>query len=282
MRRQHLQPHGSDVVLPQRWGIRNEEGTLIGAECSGAILTCNTHKEDKRRNQGGALRHFVPCNVTGLKIEQCIREDKYLDGHLDCENRADEEVFKVNVGNSSSPLLDLENILVPCNNNTGFECSGQCLDLLRWCNPMFTNNNCDELKGTTATEKTTDPQMCRNQSFWEQKYCPGYRNYRCTGDTPGQCGLFEINPCIDGSNKIQGSDCGDDVLCKGSDESIWWKDLSVCMEDQYRCDGIVHCKEGEDEANCTQEAEVKCNNKGGGYNCHKAYRQPVDDVRRMI
>ena len=30
------------------------------------------------------------------------------------------------------------------------------------------------------------------------------------------------------------------MLCKGSDESIWWKDLSVCMEDQggITCEAI--------------------------------------------
>ena len=101
-------------------GILNfTEGTRIGAECSGTVMKldepcnqkCNDHGEDPNRNAFGVLRSYVACNVTNLPITQCIREDKYMDGHLDCRNRADEEIFQTSIGNTSSLLLDLEHIL---------------------------------------------------------------------------------------------------------------------------------------------------------------------------
>merc|ERR1712016_263043 len=104
------------------FGEKDEEGRLIGAECiNGTALNltepckgkCNFYEEDEYRNFG-VLRSHVPCNVTNMNITQCIPEHEMRDGKFDCENRADEEPFETGFGNSSSLLLDLENILTPC------------------------------------------------------------------------------------------------------------------------------------------------------------------------
>ena len=87
-------------------GEEDKEGRMIGAECSGTALkleqscngTCNDHEQDPGRNWEGVLRSFVPCNVNNLKTTQCIREDKYSDGDVDCRNRADEEIFQTEKG----------------------------------------------------------------------------------------------------------------------------------------------------------------------------------------
>ena len=57
--------------------------------------------------------------------------------------------------------------------------------------------------------------------------------------------------------------------------------LNVCIEDQYRCDGIVHCKEWEDEVGCPQRATERCGhgfyenrNWVSGYHCRMHYNQP--------
>ena len=89
-----------------------------GADCTGTALnltqacneTCNYYEEDEDRNQEGLLRSYVPCNATNLTISQCIPETEERDGVFDCRNRGDEEAFR----NSSSLLLDLDNILTPC------------------------------------------------------------------------------------------------------------------------------------------------------------------------
>ena len=185
--------------------LPDEEGRKIGVDCiDGKALNltepcrrkCNYYAEDEG-NYGGVLRSHVPCNVTNMNTTQCIPEGEMRDGKFQCKNRADEEPFATGIGNSSSLLLDLDNILKPCTDQRGmdgFTCSGylhygeHCLPLSLWCNPNFPYT-CDELADKTATEKTTDHQMCSNQTFWEGKGCNccyygGYM-YRCTGDTPG-------------------------------------------------------------------------------------------------
>ena len=259
-----------------------EGGKRIGAECTGRELNlteacdqkCNFYEEDKWRTAGGVQRSFMPCNATDVKITECVQEDKMRDGKYDCKNRADEEAF----GNSSLLLLDLENILIPCRQEgkQGFKCSGDgvpenCLRMVHWCQPDPTHT-CNELKGTTATGKTIDPQLCSNQSFWEHKKCTYYGWYRCTGDTPGQCGHIKIKDfaCKDGSSEIeppQGGDCGDDLMCRAI--KGFWESLNVCIKDQYKCDGVAHCHGEEDEANCIQNATEKCDS-----DCDKAHRAP--------
>ena len=104
----------------------DEEGRRIGAECiDGTALNlteackgrCNFYEKDEYRNLKGVLRSHVPCNVTNRNITQCIPEGEMRDGKFDCENRADEEPFETGFGDSSSLLLDLENILTPCTDN---------------------------------------------------------------------------------------------------------------------------------------------------------------------
>ena len=281
---------------------------IIGAECTGRELNltqacdqkCNYYPNDTDRNRDGILRSHMPCDAPPMEITECLQEDKMMDGKYDCRNRADEEAFQTGVGNTSSLLLDLEQILIPCivtflngDQDQGFKCSNaptsNCLRVPWWCNPRRVHS-CNELKGTTATGKTIDPQLCSNQSFWDQRSCgsdTSDTNFkRCTGDAPGRCGsvLFE-NDCMDGSDAIelaQGGNCGDDLRCRARgpirfDYSIW-KNKSVCIEDQYKCDGVIHCRGGEDEVNCTLTATEKCECKNGYcfYNtqCDKAYKGP--------
>ena len=194
------------------YGEEDKEGRRIGAECNGTALKleepcnerCNNHEKDLNRNFNGLVRSYRACNI---KTTQCIREDKYLDGDVDCRNRADEEIFQTSIGNTSSLLLDLEQILRSCKTfrgQQGFNCTessteglnewemvdfgeSNCLALDMWCDHNSIVHKCTELTDKTATGKTTDPQFCGNQTFWEQRSCNhGYRYHsqRCNGDTP--------------------------------------------------------------------------------------------------
>ena len=237
------------------------------------------------------------CNATDLKISQCIREDKHLDGKLDCRNRADENIFQTHFENSSSLLLDLENILIPCNDakkpgfrdHKGFKCSdvnrsfknNNCISLDDWCNPYEDVLTCDELKGKSATGKTNDPQVCRNQTFWEQRICNFENRYRCTGETPGQCAVdWRGQNCLDGSSEIkpaEGGDCGGELMCTARGGR--WFGLKVCIKDQFTCDEVIHCRGEEDETNCSQQlinsttlnTMIRC----WGRRCEKFYKPPA-------
>ncbi len=154
----------------QYWeGERDDNGQNIGADCSGKPLnltqacnqTCNYYKDDKYRGQ----RSFVACNTTELNITQCIPETDLRNGKFDCRNRADELPFLTGIGNSSSLLLDLDDILTPCtyeDGYQGFRCSAApsgCLRLDNWCDPSWKVYTCDELRDRTATETTIDYQL---------------------------------------------------------------------------------------------------------------------------
>jgi len=130
-----------------RWntwfGEEDNEGRRIGAECNGTALKleepcnekCNDYEEDPYRNSRGLVRSYRACNVKNITITQCIREDKYLDGDLDCGNRADEEIFQTSIKDTSLLLLDLGQILRPCkdsNGHQGFNCSGSSKVDLDW------------------------------------------------------------------------------------------------------------------------------------------------------
>ena len=283
-----------DNYWPGEW----EGDYKIGAECSGRALNlteacdqkCNFYEEDEKRNANGFPRGFMPCATNHMNITECVQEDKMRDGKYDCRNRADEEAFQTHIGNSSSLLLDLEKILIPCKDSDGeqgFKCSGaymdspldvseNCLSIYAWCNPTgpFT---CKELQGTTATGKTIDHQLCSNQSFWERKTCylDDYR--RCTGAKPGQCGdIYENTWCTDGSSEIEPSgDCGDDLMCRAR-EGVWMK-RKVCIKDQYKCDRVLHCEGKKDEANCNEAAKEWSSKWCGKWcpYCDKAYKAPA-------
>ena len=45
-----------------------------------------------------------------MNVTQCIPEPSVTDGKFHCKNRADEMPFKYNIGNSLSPLIDLDNV----------------------------------------------------------------------------------------------------------------------------------------------------------------------------
>ena len=278
---------GEEVEDKGTWSGEMEGGKRTGAECTGRALNlkktcnrkCNFYKEDEDRNFDGLLRGYVPCNASHVTITECVQEDKMRDGRYDCRNRADEEAFQTHIGNSSSLLLDIEKILIPCNDSNGvqgFKCleanvKEDCLRMYDWCRP-YPTHTCNELKGTTATGKTIDPQLCSNQSFWDQKTCNWDTSHRCTGGTPGQCGDgMYTKSCKDGSSDIKPAkdgDCGGDLMC-----TAWggkWKNLTVCIKDQYKCDGVVHCEKEEDEANCNQTATKKCWHE----KCDQAFKGP--------
>ena len=135
-------------------GDEDEEGRTIGADCTGTALnltqacnqTCNYYEDDQFRNFVGVHRSYVACNVTGLKTTQCIPEGEQRDGVFNCRNRGDEEAFLTGIGNSSSLLLDLDNILTNCttdHGDQGFHCSGytedpnNCLSLDGWCSSSW-------------------------------------------------------------------------------------------------------------------------------------------------
>ena len=284
---------GRGPLVEGTWyGQNNKERRLVGAECNGTALrleqacnqTCNKYEDDWARNYRNVMRSYLPCKTNKMKIEQCIREDQHKDGKLNCHNRADEDVFQTGIGNTSSLLLDLDRILIPCKNSggyQGFKCSGSkrvdvkfgesqsnCLQVLHWCSQVHT---CDELLGTTATGKTNDPQLCRNQSFWEQKSCG--RHSRCTGETSGQCVITDRDVCFDGSSEIklaQGGDCGEDLKCRALGGK--YAGETICLKDRYKCDQVANCKGWEDETNCTEKATSECWHSG----CDQFYRLAPD------
>ena len=150
--------------------------------------------------------------------------------------------------------------------------------LYDWCNLYDVAHTCTELAGTTATGKTTDSQVCRNQTFWERRSCNWDYLHRCTGHTPGQC-VGEYVKCLDGSSEIKEAQYGhcdrEEVMCNARSLKRW--DQNVCVKDQYKCDGVVHCQGNEDEAKCTEVTNSSCENKwvtGEGFDgdCDKAYK----------
>ena len=259
--------------------ITDEYGWEIAVQCNGTALNltqpcnqkCNFYPDDEFRNKNhghGAIRSHVPCKSDHMNVTQCIPEPSVSDGRCDCKNRADESPFKYNIGNSSSPLIDLDNVLKPC--GKGFKCSGGCQRMVYWCDPSRVYS-CEELAGKTTTGETFGPVMCRNQTFWEPLSCGREDFYRCTGDKPGQC-VRKDDKCLDGSSEIkpaQGGDCGKDLKCKGRRHS-WWEGLDVCIEEQYRCYGIDQCNEKEDEIGCNNDPTY-CYYE----NCDKYYKAPM-------
>lgn len=263
-------------------GEKDKKGRRIGAECNGTALKlekpcngkCNDHQEDRFRNFLGLVRSYRACKVKNISTTQCIREDKYLDGDLECRNRADEEIFQTSIGDTSLVLLDLEQILRPCKDSRGgqgFNCSGSskvdsgnsnCLRLYHWCQHNYIPRNCTELAGTTATGRSTDSTLCSNQTFWEHRSCNfDHKIYhRCTGDTPGQC-VWERrgDKCLDGSSEIKEAEdghCdGEEVMCTARDGRFAGK--KICVEKKFQCDNHLQCQDGKDEDMCEEEYEKK-------------------------
>ena len=136
--------------------------------------TCNFHEDDPTRNFMGIKRSYVPCEAPHVKTSQCIPEEEKRDGVYNCRNRGDELAFATSYDNSTSLLMNLEELLISCTSNgsQGFMCMSLCVPTYLWCNP-YVSFNCKELKGKSATGKTIDPMLCSNQSFWEGKPCDG-------------------------------------------------------------------------------------------------------------
>ena len=245
------------------WMGEFEEGRKIGANCSGKALklsqacnnTCNFYEHDQDRNYD-LLRGFMPCNVSTMRITQCIAEGKRGNGKFDCDNRWDESPFKTHFDNSSSLLMDLDNLMIPCSvaGVQGFKCSGytnngHCLPISRWCNQRSIYK-CKELEGRSPTGKTVDFLLCSNQTYWEKKGCNN-KGYRCIGETPGQC---SYDGCIDGSSQImstQSKNCGGNLTCIARDGR--WAGTEICLDKKFLCDNHLQCENGEDERGCDRE-----------------------------
>lgn len=248
-----------------------------GADCTGTALnltqacneTCNYHEEDVNINIGGVHRSYVPCEAAKMNTTQCIPEAEERDGKFDCKNRGDKLPFLTGIGNSSSLLLDLDDILTPCtrvDGYKGFHCSGYtddsnlCLHLFGWCTPRLTYT-CDELTGKTATGKTIDPQMCSNQTFWQDKGCNlEGRVSRCTGKTSGQC-VWNGEECSDGSSEIKAAKeeeggCGEKKM-RCTARAGRWAGLEVCLEKKFQCDNYVQCEDARDEEGCEEDYVAK-------------------------
>ena len=67
--------------------------------------------------------------------------------------------------------------------------------------------------------------------------------------------------------------CGQELKCLGRKDSSW-EGLDVCIEDKYKCDGIVQCEGEEDEMGCSEEATETCEKSYGGDECDNIYKQP--------
>ena len=48
--------------------------------------------------------------------------------------------------------------------------------------------------------------------------------------------------------------------------------MNVSIKEKNKCDGVLHCGGGEDEAGCPEEATDKCE----GFYCDNDYKQPAD------
>ena len=99
------------------------------------------------------------------------------------------------VGDSKSLLLNVEQILIPCNDSLGsqgFKCSASrqtdlyemvdggksnCLFVGNWCAHDWVAYKCSELAGKNAKGKSTDSQLCSNQTFWEGRKCSIHIRY---------------------------------------------------------------------------------------------------------
>ena len=66
-------------------------------------------------------------------------------------------------------------------------------------------------------------------------------------------------------------------MCKGrGGEYGRWGDLDICIREQYKGHGVFHCREGEDETGCDEEATERCEgNRQDGFKCDKYYKQPA-------
>ena len=133
--------------------------------------------------------------------------------------------------------------------------SKRCLRLYWWCNPAGTYT-CDELADKTATGKAIDPQICSNQSFWQDRGCGSDSWSRCTGKTSGQCVFAE--KCLDGSSEIKPAakeeegGCGEKkLMCTARDGR--WAGRKICLEKRFQCDNYVQCEDARDEQGCEEE-----------------------------
>ena len=105
----------------------------------------------------------------------------------------------------------------------------------------------------------------------------------------GQCTLTykgKERECHDGSSEIkppskkkEDGGCGEKLKCTARGGHLGkWKGLEVCIEEQYKCDGVLHCEAKEDEAGCNLEATERCEGKDWREdNCTKSYTLPDGD-----
>ena len=81
----------------------------------------------------------------------------------------------------------------------------------------------------------------------------------------------------------------EELKCFGKKGSRWGG-LGVCIEEKYKCDGIVQCEGGEDEMGCSRNATKNCEGTSvgtrvpsdgyifNGHECDKFYKQLLGGV----
>ena len=115
-----------------------------------------------------------------------------------------------------------------------------------------------------AVVQAGDPEKCENiEDGYHHESYEDEENWR--GNT---CDEHYIPP-VDGH-------CWGDLTCQGREGSRL-ENSEVCIEDKYKCDGVLHCKGEEDESGCAPEVPEGCEGKHEHYGhlCDKAYKQPV-------
>merc|ERR1719264_710515 len=186
----------------------NGFGWSEGANCSSgkALLLmqpcegkCNDNREIDWLQD---FRSYIPCPPTteNAPVSQCIRQGEESDNQFQCLNRADENPFSPQ-GITRSSTLDLSTILTNCTLSSGplkgfpglacpntflpqigYDSMSECAPYFFWCRkdiPIYCEYGSIDFVAT-------DPQVCKNASFWQQHPTCGSPDFkRCNGT--GKC-----------------------------------------------------------------------------------------------
>ena len=205
----------------------------LGANCTdGMVLNlwqpclsplqpaCNHYPDSQ---EAPSPRSYVPCvpKVPGQNITtQCIEKAGEEDDVYHCYNRGDENPF---LRPNKTNILDLSILLRDCKDrhgSPGYTCPTfdafdetpiTCLETSQWCNEAssYTCGKGDKMWGADLKGiKVTDPRICGNFKFWENRECAeglAQMQHRCTGSYPGQCVYNDLDKkeqfCKDGSDR---------------------------------------------------------------------------------
>ena len=219
-------------------------------------------------------------------VEVCIEEQFLCDGVLQCQGGEDEFGCygpQKTCATATGPDLNADCIFpfiwlgflhYGCTNideptpwcSTHIDADGNHV-LGNW---GYCNSSCDavlQCVGENGENKCSGraPEVCEDWS--EVHKCNEYYNQGSRAeDSSGfsTCATQRALKC----QTVVGGECGMDLKCVALGGR--WEGLEVCIEDQYRCDGIVQCECEEDEIGCPEEATKKCTQ----YLCDQYYKQP--------